>query len=277
MPRAVFGTERWSMTFGVDDTPPALTVPVPDNIGIGDELTLAGTVNERVELTAEGEPVEVDEDGAFEVDLLRPAGGHGGLHRRGPGGQQDHAERADHGGARVDPGRPPDPRRLGGRGRAGQRVGPARRRPDRHDRAGREGRVRGRALRLGPGPGGRRRRGRRALRPAGRHRHHPRPRRPGDRPAGHVPRPAAGPLGVGERPSGLGAAGHRGRPRGRSTATARAARRPRTPSRSAAASPTSPPSRCGTTTSPSPRRWRGWAPTTSCSTTCGGPPATRRT
>jgi len=75
VPKAIFGIETWSMTFGVDDTPPVLDVPTPERIGIGDELTLSGTVDERVDLTAEEEPVEVDEDGHFTVTFpLPPAG-----------------------------------------------------------------------------------------------------------------------------------------------------------------------------------------------------------
>ncbi|HEY8057531.1 MAG TPA: putative glycoside hydrolase, partial [Acidimicrobiales bacterium] len=75
VPKAVFGIETWSMTFGVDDTPPVLDVPTPERIGIGDELTLSGTVDERVDLTAEEVPVEVDEDGHFSVTFPVPPAG----------------------------------------------------------------------------------------------------------------------------------------------------------------------------------------------------------
>ena len=75
VPRAVFGTEKWSMTFGVDDTPPVLTVPRPESVGISDEVTITGEVDERVALTAEGDPVEVDEDGQFAVTFPTPPAG----------------------------------------------------------------------------------------------------------------------------------------------------------------------------------------------------------
>lgn len=75
VPRTVFGTARWSMTFGVDDTPPVVEVPTPEGVGIGEELTVAGVVDEPVELTVEGEPVEVDEDGAFAVTFAAPPAG----------------------------------------------------------------------------------------------------------------------------------------------------------------------------------------------------------
>jgi len=75
VPKAVFGSESWSMTFGVDDTPPAIDVPTPEGVGIGDELTLSGEVDERVDLTAEGEPVPLDEDGGFSVTFATPPAG----------------------------------------------------------------------------------------------------------------------------------------------------------------------------------------------------------
>jgi hypothetical protein len=75
VPKPVFGTESWTMTFSVDDTPPGLDVPAPEGIGIGDELTLTGAVDEPVHLTAEGEPVEVDDDGRFSVTFATPPAG----------------------------------------------------------------------------------------------------------------------------------------------------------------------------------------------------------
>ena len=75
VPRAVFGTESWTMTFGVDDTPPTLDIPVPGGVGIGESLTIAGEVNEPVDLVAQGEPVDVDEDGHFEVTFDTPPAG----------------------------------------------------------------------------------------------------------------------------------------------------------------------------------------------------------
>jgi len=75
VPKAVFGSESWSMTFGVDDTPPVLDVPTPEGVGISDELTVSGEVDERVDLTAEGEAVPVDEDGRFSVTFATPPAG----------------------------------------------------------------------------------------------------------------------------------------------------------------------------------------------------------
>ena len=73
--KPVFGSVNWSMTFGVDDTPPVVSVAPPDGVGISDEVTLTGEVNERVDLEAVGEPVEVDEDGRFEITFENPPAG----------------------------------------------------------------------------------------------------------------------------------------------------------------------------------------------------------
>ncbi len=75
VPKTVFGSETWTMTFGVDDTPPVLEVPTPEGVGIDDEVTLSGRVDERVDLTAEGEPVPVDEEGGFAVTYPSPPAG----------------------------------------------------------------------------------------------------------------------------------------------------------------------------------------------------------
>jgi len=75
VPKTVFGSETWTMTFGVDDTPPVLEVPTPEGVGIDDEVTLSGRVDERVDLTAEGEPVPVDEEGGFTVTYASPPAG----------------------------------------------------------------------------------------------------------------------------------------------------------------------------------------------------------
>ncbi len=75
VPKTVFGSETWTMTFGVDDTPPVLDVPAPEGVGIDDEVTVAGHVDERVDLTAEGEPLTVEEDGTFAVTFSSPPAG----------------------------------------------------------------------------------------------------------------------------------------------------------------------------------------------------------
>ncbi len=75
VPRAVFGTATWTMTFGVDDTPPEVDVPRPEGVGIADEVTLRGHVDEPVDLVAEGEPVRVEEDLTFSVTYDTPPAG----------------------------------------------------------------------------------------------------------------------------------------------------------------------------------------------------------
>ncbi len=75
VPRAVMGTESWTLHFAVDDTPPVVEADPPAAVGLGEPLTITGTVDERVDLTADERPVEVDEDGAFEVTFdTAPAG-----------------------------------------------------------------------------------------------------------------------------------------------------------------------------------------------------------
>jgi hypothetical protein len=52
-----------------------LDVPSPDGVAIGEALTLSGEVDERVDLTAEEAPVDVDEDGRFSVTFPTPPAG----------------------------------------------------------------------------------------------------------------------------------------------------------------------------------------------------------
>jgi hypothetical protein len=76
VPKAVFGTATFSMTFGVDDTPPVLEVDPPGRVGIRDELTVTGTVDERVDLVAgRDQEVAVDEDGHFSITFETPPAG----------------------------------------------------------------------------------------------------------------------------------------------------------------------------------------------------------
>jgi hypothetical protein len=75
VPKPVFGSTDWSMTFGVDDTAPVVHVDPPDDVGIGDEVTLRGEVDERVDLEAVDRTVEVDEDGRFSITFDNPPAG----------------------------------------------------------------------------------------------------------------------------------------------------------------------------------------------------------
>ena len=76
VPRAVFGDSVHTWRFTVDGTAPALTVPpVVDPVGIGDPARIAGTVEADAELTADGDAVDVDDDGAFTLRFDRPPAG----------------------------------------------------------------------------------------------------------------------------------------------------------------------------------------------------------
>ena len=76
VPRAVFGDSVHRWRFTVDGTAPGLTVPpVVDPVAIGEPATVAGTVEPGVALTADGDEVDVDDDGAFALRFDRaPAG-----------------------------------------------------------------------------------------------------------------------------------------------------------------------------------------------------------
>jgi hypothetical protein len=72
VPRAVLGdsVHRWEFT--VDGTPPTLEVPQAiDPVALEDGAEVTGTVEDGAELTAGGDPVEVD-DGRFTLSFDRP-------------------------------------------------------------------------------------------------------------------------------------------------------------------------------------------------------------
>jgi hypothetical protein len=72
VPRALFGESLHEWDFTVDGTPPALEVPsAVDPVAIDDGAEVAGTVEDGAELTAGGDPVEVD-DGRFTLSFDRP-------------------------------------------------------------------------------------------------------------------------------------------------------------------------------------------------------------
>ncbi len=76
VPRAVFGdsVHRWDFT--VDGTPPALEVPAAvDPVAIDAAAEVAGTVERGATLTADGDDVDVDDDGRFALSFDRPPAG----------------------------------------------------------------------------------------------------------------------------------------------------------------------------------------------------------
>jgi hypothetical protein len=76
VPRAVFGDSVHTWRFTVDGTAPPLEVPpVADTVDMGDAAEVRGTVERGADLTADGEPVDVDDDGSFTLRFERaPAG-----------------------------------------------------------------------------------------------------------------------------------------------------------------------------------------------------------
>jgi hypothetical protein len=76
VPRAAFGDSVHTWRFTVDGTAPALTVPpTVDPVDIGDGASVTGTVEEGAELTADGEAVDIDDDGRFTLSYDRPPAG----------------------------------------------------------------------------------------------------------------------------------------------------------------------------------------------------------
>jgi hypothetical protein len=76
VPRAAFGDSVHTWRFTVDGTAPALTVPpAVDPVDISDGARITGTVEEGAELTADGEAVEIDDDGGFTLRYDRPPAG----------------------------------------------------------------------------------------------------------------------------------------------------------------------------------------------------------
>ncbi|MGE0796303.1 MAG: putative glycoside hydrolase, partial [Acidimicrobiia bacterium] len=76
VPRPVLpsGTFRW--TFEVDATPPTLDAPaLVASAGMDDRVRIDGKVEAGASLTADGEPVELGEDGSFTLRYDRPPAG----------------------------------------------------------------------------------------------------------------------------------------------------------------------------------------------------------
>lgn len=76
VPRAVFGDSIHRWEFTVDGTAPALDVPPAlDPVAIDEAAEVSGTVEAGARLTADGDPVDVDDDGAFSLQFDRPPPG----------------------------------------------------------------------------------------------------------------------------------------------------------------------------------------------------------
>ena len=76
VPRPVFGESTHTWRFTVDGTPPALEVPTAvDPVGIDAEVEVSGTVEDGAELTAGGDPIDVDDSGHFTLGFDRPPTG----------------------------------------------------------------------------------------------------------------------------------------------------------------------------------------------------------
>jgi hypothetical protein len=76
VPRAAFGDSVHTWRFTVDGTPPTLTVPpTVEPVAIDDRATVTGSVEAGAELTADGEEVDVDDDGAFTLRYEQPPAG----------------------------------------------------------------------------------------------------------------------------------------------------------------------------------------------------------
>lgn len=77
VPRPILPASTFVWDFVVDGSPPKLEVPktLLDPIKVDDPVLVRGTVDTDATLTANGDEVEVEEDGAFEVEYERaPAG-----------------------------------------------------------------------------------------------------------------------------------------------------------------------------------------------------------
>jgi hypothetical protein len=76
VPRAVFGDSIHRWDFTVDGTPPALDVPTAiDPVAIDEPAEVTGTVEKGAQLTADGDEVEVADDGGFSLRFDRPPPG----------------------------------------------------------------------------------------------------------------------------------------------------------------------------------------------------------
>jgi hypothetical protein len=76
VPRAVFGDSVHTWDFTVDGTPPVLEVPsAVDPVAIDESSEVSGTVEDAARLTADGDEVDLDDDGSFTLSFDRPPPG----------------------------------------------------------------------------------------------------------------------------------------------------------------------------------------------------------
>jgi hypothetical protein len=77
VPRPILPASRFVWHFTVDAVPPQIIVPktLLDPVDVDDPVTITGTVDTDATLTANGDELDLDDDGAFEVEYERaPAG-----------------------------------------------------------------------------------------------------------------------------------------------------------------------------------------------------------
>jgi hypothetical protein len=76
VPRPVLGAATFTWDFTVDLTPPTLELPrVVDPVEIDGRARVSGQVEQGAEVTADGNEVDVDDDGRFTLDYARPPAG----------------------------------------------------------------------------------------------------------------------------------------------------------------------------------------------------------
>jgi hypothetical protein len=74
--RVLLNDARFTWTFTLDITPPAIEAPVvAEAVGIDQTATVAGTVERGASLVAGGRDVEVERDGSFALSFARPPAG----------------------------------------------------------------------------------------------------------------------------------------------------------------------------------------------------------
>jgi hypothetical protein len=90
VPRPIFPASTFEWDFVVDAVPPRITVPktLLDPVAIDDPVTITGKVDTDATLTANGDEVDLEDDGAFSVTFERPPAGPIRLRATDRAGQQ---------------------------------------------------------------------------------------------------------------------------------------------------------------------------------------------